>query len=121
MHGSSNDPFSNFNSDPFGSSNKKNEEDFTNFFTGIGDKKVEQKQTDEFANIFGNNVANSMNMNENKNLSGGLYNEDDILNSFDSGEQKQQSFDKIFEATQGQGQGFSKPSSVKNYSQYNTK
>jgi hypothetical protein len=41
MHGASNDPFSNFNSDPFGSSHKKEEEDFTNFFSGIDSKKEE--------------------------------------------------------------------------------
>jgi hypothetical protein len=39
MHGASSDPFSNFNSDPFGSSNKKDEDDFTDFFSGIDSKK----------------------------------------------------------------------------------
>ena len=87
MHGASSDPFSNFNSDPFGSGNKKDEDDFIDFFSGNDSKKEQQKQPDEFASIFGNNVANSMNQNKNS-ASGSLYNEDDILDSYDSGEKK---------------------------------
>ena len=39
MHEASSDPFSNFNSDPFGSSNKKDDDDFADFFSGIDSKK----------------------------------------------------------------------------------
>lgn len=75
MHGASADPFANFNDDPFGSSNKKND-DFNNFFNQMEGSKQE-KPKDEFAEMFGNDI--SMQSQSAPTNNGSLFNEDDIV------------------------------------------
>ena len=84
MYGSSNDPFASFNDSPF--SNDKNELNDI-FGTSTG-------KPDDFSTMFGNETSMAAPQN-----SGNLYNEDDILSSFDSGEDKKRSYDRIFEST----------------------
>lgn len=96
MHGANSDPFANFNSDPFAASSKKND-DFNDFFNNMeGSKPSEIKPKDEFAEMFGNDIAMSPQTNQNNN-GGSLFNEDDILTSFGANEEKKETgYDKIF-------------------------